>query len=196
MLMSKFLPALVAAITLAAGLLTAVECAIPVLAVPDPVCQLVANGLCLYANGQNGHDVYARQIPQGENAFDTSSVKADVCGGGAKVTDTCPFEEGLNLNAQYKGDIIFTMQNAPSGMYFLGRYATGEVVQGNAGTGDLWVQVPDPSTQAAYYFVNVRASSQDATAAFLCSNGANAPVHLFTTFQGSGQCVWDNTGGF
>jgi hypothetical protein len=141
-------------------------------------------------------------ITQSQNAFDTSTAKADVCNGGFKVTNSCPFlveQQGINFNSPYIGDTIFTMENAPSGWDFLGRYDSGvpDVVQGQAGTGDLWVAVPGatgfPDT---YYFVSVHVTGLAAQYEFLCAQTADDPVELLTAFPGNGACVWDHTGGF
>jgi hypothetical protein len=206
MLVRRFLPALAAAITLAAGLVTAVETATPALAAGNPECQNIAHGLCLYADGLNGHYVYGRTIPEIENAFDTLTAKAYVCNGGFKVTSSCPFlveQGGQNWNTPYIGDTIFTMENAPSGQYFLGRYnnSLSDVVQGQAGTGDLWVAVPVPDGDLGdyldlYYFVNVHVTGLSLFYEYLCAQTANDPVELLTSFPGNGACVWFHSGGF
>jgi len=200
MLMRRFLPALVTVITLAAGLVTAVETATPALAA-SPMCLVEATGICLYADGLNGHYVYGRVAPlhQSENAFETSTAKAYVCSGSFTVTSTCPFIDNGSI-PNYTGDTIFRMQNAPSGWYFLGRYAGGppdgsDVVQGNSGTGDEWVAVPQ-SGAYTYLFINVSVTNQNAQPTYLCAQTTDAPVQLVTQLPGSGACLWEHVGGF
>lgn len=194
MLMRRLLPVLITASMLAAGLLTAAVTATPALAGTGPVCDNnITTGLCLYANGTNGHDVYGRALDGGGNAFETDPELANVCDNTSKVSasEECPFSDDA-LNSKYNGDSIFTMTNSP--WYFLGR-ASGAVVQGNKGTGYLWIRVPTGQPDI-YYFVNVAESNNFSTPEFLCAGAANDPVYLSPVFAGSGDCEWVSTGGF
>jgi hypothetical protein len=177
-----------------------------------------ANGISLCMSGHDGLNGKITGEAHGDlQQLGIDEVVASNCGG--KVQDgaqgqgaPCPFASGpgLNqLNKEFDGDSIVLLINDANQMMYATSSATptyAGIIEQNAGSGELWVQVGDlliPSTTGGAAFINVAASDANGgEPAAICADGNGQPLEAIffpfgTTFpftrQGS-SCNWEDVG--
>lgn len=179
------------AVALAAAAISFGVAPVPASATPFTnvvLCDLEASPLCMSGFDGNGGAVKGEPINPGQ----AQDVNVDVlsnCGG--KVTNTCPFTEGLGLNKFFNGDSIVSITNRANGMTYRSDSQALKVVEvSGGGNGQVWVQAGDlTGSHPGAFLVNVYASDKLGAAVEACTTGSGGQLFLEEQSVGSA-CQW------